>query len=200
MVNGLTVIKLRRISTQPKGEMNVLKWLKLPLSNDSNVNNQIIEIGFPMGLWVIYCPGSLVLLLHRLHLFLINCHISPYDPASQFNHDPLRRRKLLFHKKEIHKLSAKADRKGFNLIPLKIYLKRGRAKVELGVATGKKDFDKRDLIPLTAVSDRHTNQYRLLSNKSTQVIDMSTVTVNRQELQTRKQELQSKLHTIKSGE
>ncbi len=79
-------------------------------------------------------------------VFLVNCHIGPYDPASQFNHDPLRRRKLLLHKKEIHKLIAKADRKGFNLIPLKIYLKRGRAKVELGIGTGKKDYDKRQAI------------------------------------------------------
>jgi SsrA-binding protein len=79
-------------------------------------------------------------------IFLVSCHISPYDPASQFNHDPLRRRKLLLHKKEIKKLFDRIEIKGFNLIPLKIYLKGGRAKVELGIATGKKTFDKREAI------------------------------------------------------
>ena len=75
--------------------------------------------------------------------FLVKCHISPYDPASQFSHDPLRRRKLLLHKREIKKLFGRTERKGFTLIPLKIYIKRGRAKVELGLATGKRAFDKR---------------------------------------------------------
>ncbi|MBI5186888.1 MAG: SsrA-binding protein SmpB [Nitrospinae bacterium] len=79
-------------------------------------------------------------------LFLVSCHISPYDPASQFNHDPLRRRKLLMHKKEIQKLFARIEIKGFSLIPLKIYFKGGMAKVELGIATGKKEFDKRESI------------------------------------------------------
>lgn len=79
-------------------------------------------------------------------LFLVSCHISPYDPASQFNHDPLRRRKLLMHKKEIEKLFARIEIKGFSLIPLKIYFKGGMAKVELGIATGKKEFDKRESI------------------------------------------------------
>lgn len=79
-------------------------------------------------------------------LFLVSCHISPYDPASQFNHDPLRRRKLLMHKKEIEKLFARIEIKGFSLIPLKIYFKGGMAKVELGIAAGKKEFDKRESI------------------------------------------------------
>ncbi len=88
---------------------------------------------------------SFAQIIHE-ELFLVNCHISPYDPASQFNHNPLRRRKLLVHKKEIKKLIGKMDRKGFNLVPLRIYLKRGKAKVELGMATGKKDYDKRETI------------------------------------------------------
>ena len=99
-------------------------------------------------------------------LFLINCHISPYDPASQFNHDPLRPRKLLLHKQEIKKLFGKMEIKGFSLVPLKIYLKRGHAKLELGIATGKKSFDKRetikkreaDLIISKAIKARNTKQ------------------------------------------
>jgi len=79
-------------------------------------------------------------------VFLVKCHISPYDPASQFNHDPMRRRKLLLRKREIRKLYGKTELKGRILIPLKIYLIRGRAKIELGIATGKKAFDKRESI------------------------------------------------------
>lgn len=79
-------------------------------------------------------------------IYLMNCHISPYDPASRFNHDPMRPRKLLLHKKEIRKLFGKTQIKGFTLVPLKIYLKRGRAKLELGLATSKKEYDKRETI------------------------------------------------------
>ena len=77
---------------------------------------------------------------------LYNVHISPYDPASRFNHDPLRKRKLLLHKSEILKLNGKVSNKGYTLVPLKIYFRNGRAKVELGLAKGKREFDKRDEI------------------------------------------------------
>lgn len=76
--------------------------------------------------------------------FLYGVHISPYDPASKFNHDPLRTRKLLLHKSEILKLNSKVSNKGYTLVPLKVYFKDGKAKVELGVARGKREFDKRD--------------------------------------------------------
>jgi SsrA-binding protein len=77
-------------------------------------------------------------------LFLVNCHISPYTHGNQFNHDPTRPRKLLLHKKEIRRLIGKVAEKGFTLIPLKIYFKNGIAKVELGLAKGKKAYDKRE--------------------------------------------------------
>ncbi len=77
-------------------------------------------------------------------LFLVNCHISPYTHGNQFNHDPTRPRKLLLHKKEIRRLIGKIAEKGFTLIPLKIYFKNGIAKVELGLAKGKKAYDKRE--------------------------------------------------------
>ncbi len=76
--------------------------------------------------------------------FLLNAHISPYSAASQFNHDPTRTRKLLLHKKEIQRLSAKTAERGLTLIPLRLYFKEGRAKVELGIARGKKLYDKRE--------------------------------------------------------
>ena len=76
-------------------------------------------------------------------IFLLNTHISPYSHGNLNNHDPLRIRKLLMHKKEIKKLIGKVEGKGLTLIPLKLYFKNGRAKVELALARGKKLYDKR---------------------------------------------------------
>lgn len=75
--------------------------------------------------------------------WLINSHIAPYDEASRNNHDPLRTRKLLLHRTEIHKLSDKVRQKGGTIIPLRIYLKDGKAKIEIALAKGKKHYDKR---------------------------------------------------------
>ena len=76
-------------------------------------------------------------------IFVDHMHISPYEQGNIFNHDPLRQRKLLMHKKEILKLFSKTREKGFTLIPLKIYFKNGRAKMELALASGKHNYDKR---------------------------------------------------------
>ena len=76
-------------------------------------------------------------------LFLCNMHISPYEKGNIFNHDPERERKLLLHKQEIKRLTGKVVEKGMTLVPLKIYFKNGRAKVELGLAKGKSSYDKR---------------------------------------------------------
>lgn len=78
--------------------------------------------------------------------FLIGCHISPYSHGNIYNHEPLRTKKLLLHKEEIRKLTGKVTQRGFTLIPLKIYLSKGRAKVEIAMARGKKLFDKREAI------------------------------------------------------
>ena len=77
-------------------------------------------------------------------MFLFNCHISPYSHGNRENHDPTRSRKLLLHEREIQKLIGKTQEKGLTLVPLRVYLKRGRVKVELGVARGKKLIDKRE--------------------------------------------------------
>lgn len=79
-------------------------------------------------------------------LYLYNMHISPYPQAGKFNPDPKRRRKLLLHKSEIKRLLGKLTQKGLTLIPLKLYFKRGIAKVELALAKGKKLYDKREAI------------------------------------------------------
>ena len=77
-------------------------------------------------------------------LFLHNCHISPYEQASQYNLDPLRPRKLLMHRTEIERLTVKVEQKGLTLVPMSLYLKGPRVKVNLALARGKKDYDRRE--------------------------------------------------------
>ena len=79
-------------------------------------------------------------------VFVENMHISPYEQGNIFNVDPLRVRKLLLHKQEIRKLIGETTQKGYSLIPLSMYLKRGKVKVQLALAKGKKNYDKRDSI------------------------------------------------------
>ena len=86
-------------------------------------------------------------------IWLYNTHISPYDPASQFGHDPVRPRKLLLNKSEIAKLDIKIKERGLTLIPLRLYFKKGRAKVEIALAKGKKRHDKR-----SAMRDREVKR------------------------------------------
>ncbi|NLI92817.1 MAG: SsrA-binding protein SmpB [Peptococcaceae bacterium] len=77
-------------------------------------------------------------------VWLNQMHISPYEQGNRFNHDPLRKRKLLLNRSEISKMLGKVQQQGMTLIPLKIYLKQGLAKIELGLCKGKKNYDKRD--------------------------------------------------------
>lgn len=77
-------------------------------------------------------------------IFLINMHISSYDNGNRFNHDETRERKLLLHKKEILKFRDKIKLEGYTIVPLKVYLKNGKAKVLIGLAKGKKNYDKRE--------------------------------------------------------
>ena len=81
-----------------------------------------------------------------MQAYIINMYIEKYDSASIFNHEETRERKLLLHKKEIKKLLEYVKQDGYTLIPLKIYLKNGRAKLLIGVAKGKKNYDKREAI------------------------------------------------------
>lgn len=77
-------------------------------------------------------------------IFIKNMHISPYEQGNIFNVDPLRYRKLLLHKSEIMRLTGIVQQEGLTLVPLKLYLKNGRVKVQLGICKGKKNYDKRD--------------------------------------------------------
>ncbi|RKY72467.1 MAG: SsrA-binding protein [Candidatus Latescibacterota bacterium] len=76
-------------------------------------------------------------------VFLYNFHISPYRQGNIYNHNPLRAKKLLLHRSQIKRLIGKVQQRGFTLVPLRVYFKNGRAKVELAVAKGKRSYDKR---------------------------------------------------------
>jgi SsrA-binding protein len=94
--------------------------------------------------------------------WLVNAHVAPYDPASGTNHDPLRRRKLLLHRRQIMQLEEAVRQKGTALIPVRLYLKAGRAKLELAIARGKRQYDKRRAI---AQRDAERDMARALSQR-----------------------------------
>ncbi|TFE03852.1 SsrA-binding protein SmpB [Jeotgalibacillus salarius] len=79
-------------------------------------------------------------------VFLNNAHISPYEEGNRYNHDPLRERKLLLHKQQINKLIGLTKQQGYSVVPLKMYLKDGYAKVLIGIGKGKKKYDKRETL------------------------------------------------------
>ncbi len=82
--------------------------------------------------------------IEKGEVFMYNVHISPYEQGNRYNHDPLRPRKLLLHRREIDKLMGETKEAGYSLIPTKIYIKDGYAKVEIALAKGKKKYDKRE--------------------------------------------------------
>ncbi|HKL73250.1 MAG TPA: SsrA-binding protein SmpB [Candidatus Onthovivens sp.] len=90
--------------------------------------------------------GDAYVIIKNNEAFILNMDISEYEKGNIFNHDPLRLRKLLLHKKEIMKLNAKVMKDGYSIIPTKLYLKAGRCKVEIALGKGKKLYDKRDVI------------------------------------------------------
>jgi SsrA-binding protein len=91
--------------------------------------------------------------IHDDEAWLVGCHISPYRHGTHVNHDPERRRKLLLHRREIGRLLGKTAERGLTIVPLRLYFKEGRAKVEIGLARGKKLHDKR-----AALRERETRR------------------------------------------
>ena len=85
-------------------------------------------------------------IIRNNEIYLINTHISLYEEGNRFNHEETRTRKLLLHKKEILKLKSKVNEEGYTLVPLKIYFVKGRAKVLIGLAKGKKNYNKKEVI------------------------------------------------------
>lgn len=104
-------------------------------------------------------------LIKDAEAFLLNCHISPYSHGNISNHDPLRTRKLLIHKNQIIKLRGRLIQKGYSLIPLKIYFRGAFAKVEIGVAKGKKLYEKREKIKEKEVKRELERAIRIDKNK-----------------------------------
>ncbi len=93
-------------------------------------------------------------------VFLLGMHISPYKEGNIFNHDELRTRKLLLHKKEILKLNNKITLEGYTLIPIKLYFKKNKAKILLGIAKGKKLYDKRESIKMRDIDRELKKQFK----------------------------------------
>lgn len=96
-------------------------------------------------------------------MFLLGMHVSPYEKGNVFNRDPLRERKLLLHKREILKISQSAARDGYSIVPLSLYFKRGKVKVEIALVRGKKLYDKRESI---AKKDRERENQRFLKEQN----------------------------------
>ena len=95
--------------------------------------------------------------------YLYSMHISPYEQGNIFNKDPLRPKKLLLHKNQINKLTGELTIKGYTLVPLQVYLKEGKVKMEIGLGKGKKNFDKRDSI---AKKDQIRDAQKEFKNKN----------------------------------
>lgn len=94
-------------------------------------------------------------------VFIYGMHISPYEKGNIFNKDPMRIKKLLMHKYEINKINGKMQQKGFTLVPLQVYLKNGLVKVEVGIAKGKKLFDKRHDIAKKDVKREAEKEFKI---------------------------------------
>ncbi|MBN2555980.1 MAG: SsrA-binding protein SmpB [Anaerolineales bacterium] len=101
--------------------------------------------------------------VERGEAWLVNAYIAPYDPASQFNHDPRRIRKLLLHRREINRLEEKVKQRGYTLVPTRMYMKQHRAKLEFALARGKRKYDKRQEL---AKKDAQREMDRTLSRKN----------------------------------
>ncbi|HPS18891.1 MAG TPA: SsrA-binding protein SmpB [Bacilli bacterium] len=90
--------------------------------------------------------GDAYVLIRQEEMEIVNMHINPYEQGNLFNHDPLRTRKLLLHKREINWFAGQIKKGGFTIVPTRVYLRNGKAKVEIALAKGKKLYDKREAI------------------------------------------------------
>ena len=100
-------------------------------------------------------------IIRNEEIYLLNAHIASYEKGNIFNHDETRTRKLLMHKKEIKKLNNKLILEGYTLIPLKVYFKKGKAKILLGLAKGKKTYDKREDIKKRDIMREMEKNYKI---------------------------------------
>lgn len=94
---------------------------------------------------------SFVEVTHKMEAWLVNAHIAPYTHGNIWNHEPLRKRKLLMHRHQIEQLHSSIQRDGMTVVPIRMYFKKGRAKIELGLGKGKKRHDKRETLKKKSV-------------------------------------------------
>ena len=99
--------------------------------------------------------------IEKGEVYAYNMHISPYEKGNIFNKDPLRPKKLMLHKAEINKLTGKTAEQGYTIVPLQVYIKNGLCKVEIGLAKGKKLYDKRDSIAKKDVRREHERDFKI---------------------------------------
>ena len=121
--------------------------LKLVANNKKAYHDYFIEEKYECGIALCGTEVKSLRMFIRIEnaeVFIYGMHISPYEKGNIFNKDPLRVKKLLMHKQEINKLLGKIKEKGYTLVPLQVYFSNGRAKVEIGLARGKKLYDKRE--------------------------------------------------------
>ena len=104
-------------------------------------------------------------------MFLVGAHINPYEQGNIYNHDPERRRKLLMHKREILKLGARVAEKGLTIVPLRVYFKEGRVKVEIALCQGKHTVDKRDTIREREIKREVDREIKLAPRKQRERLD-----------------------------
>jgi SsrA-binding protein len=132
-------------------------WMKAVAENRKALHDYFIEERYEAGMSLLGTEVKSLregkanlrdsyVLIKDSEALLLNCHISPYSHGNIMNHDPLRTRKLLLKRSEIERLRGKAAQKGYSIIPLKIYFKGPYAKIEIGLAKGKRLFDKRETI------------------------------------------------------
>ena len=119
------------------------KGIKIAAQNRKAYHDYFVEEKYEAG---IELAGTEVKSIKDGELFVHSMHISPYDKGNIFNRDPDRDRRLLMHKREIRKLHALIKQDGYTLVPLSVYFKNAKVKVEVGLCRGKKNYDKRDAI------------------------------------------------------
>ena len=126
--------------TDVAGEMKIRDYLKGRLGLSTSLIGKVKYGGVILNA----TPVTMRAMIKNGEAFLCGVHISPYEQGNRFNHDAMRDRKLLLHKREIMRLLGYIQQKGLTLVPTELYFSNGRVKVELGVARGKKLYDKRD--------------------------------------------------------
>ena len=99
--------------------------------------------------------------IEKGEVFIYNMHVSPYEKGNIFNRDPIRTRRLLLHKQEINKIAGKTAEKGYTVVPLQVYIKNGLCKIEIGLAKGKKLYDKRDSIAKKDVRRENEREFKI---------------------------------------